>query len=161
MAWKKKPLIIGDTVKVDVYGGTVWGVVVAVSRYVSAANTHEWAAQIRVDSTEVTDPDSSVSTMDKGYEFVTNSNNVSVYVPEVREEVELPIKVFLTLNESKEPTQVTVTGFGGIPYTAVQKIAQEGIDSYFGTYDHGFVVSFSPTADTDSEDAVYEVGRPA
>lgn len=70
--------------------------------------------------------------------------------------LDLNIKVRLTLDDAAEPQSVMVTGTGNIPRSAVRAIAEEGIESYFGTVNHGYRVQISPELEED-ETTVFEI----
>lgn len=76
-----------------------------------------------------------------------------------REQIEINIKAFLTLDDEGEPQAVTVTGYGNIPRSGVRAIAAEALEIHFGKVLHGYRVQMSPEfeGDEETEGTVFEI----
>lgn len=76
-----------------------------------------------------------------------------------RENVNLNIQAFLTIDDEGEPQAVTVTGYGNIQRSGVRAIAEEALESHFGKVLHGFRVQRTPVleGDEETEGTVFEI----
>jgi hypothetical protein len=76
-----------------------------------------------------------------------------------RENVNLNINAFLTLDDEGEPQAVTVTGYGNIPRSGVRAIATEALECHFGKVLHGYRVQLTPEfeGDEETEGTVFEI----
>lgn len=79
---------------------------------------------------------------------------------EIEYQFELRAIITFSLDEKNEPTVVTVFGFGGMGQSAVRAIAQETLDTHFGSnYDyHGYSIQLTPDHfNSHGEEMVWEV----
>lgn len=72
------------------------------------------------------------------------------------EKIELNIEVVLTLDDQKEPQAIAVSGTGNIPRSGVRAIAEEALESHFGSVNHGFRVQMSPIEEGE-QGTVFEI----
>jgi hypothetical protein len=85
-----------------------------------------------------------------------------MYKTEIEYQFQIKAIITFSLDEKNEPTAVTVFGFGGLGQTPVRAIAQETLDTHFGTnYDfHGYRVQLTPDRSHDKdEEMVFEVSQ--
>lgn len=76
-----------------------------------------------------------------------------------RVNADLNISAFITLDDHNEPQAVNVTGYGNVPRVAVRSIAEEALESHFGSVLHGYRVHRTPVleGDEETEGTVFEV----
>ena len=72
------------------------------------------------------------------------------------EKIELNIETILTLDDSGKPQAITVSGTGNIPRSGVRAIAEEALETHFGSVDHNYRVQLSPIEETE-QGTVFEI----
>lgn len=72
------------------------------------------------------------------------------------EKIELNIETILTLDDQNEPQAITVSGTGNMVRSAVRAIAEEALESRFGSVEHGYRVQMSPVEESE-EGTVFEI----
>lgn len=75
--------------------------------------------------------------------------------------LDMTIKVRLTLDDHAEPQSITVKGYGNIPRSGVRAIATEALESYFGSVNTGYRVQLTPDSEgeDETEGTVFEIRK--
>jgi hypothetical protein len=72
-------------------------------------------------------------------------------VSQSRENIDLNIKAFLTLDDEGTPKSITVTGYGNIPRSGVRAIAAEAMECHTGSVLHDYRIQMSPILEEDEQ----------